>query len=399
MIYLILQILKSLETSSIYPFEVFAAFTWTMWLPRIYFARKYKSHTPDYRTNATAVVPVLNEEPKLFRKCMESLFKSLSHGTNEFEIIVAIDGEDSPQKRRLIKIAKEFADKIITLNNKNKRMALAESIKQAKHDIIISVDSDTVFEKKTVYELLKPFQYKDIGGVTTHQRIYKPKTIVQKIADWFEDARLHSSLPAMSYFGSVGCMPGRAIAFRKRIFLKHINEFVNDWFMSRKCIIGDDRAITNYILKDGYKTIYQRTARVWTQAPETLSKWTKQQIRWGRSSQRETIRNIKWLIKKKFTSFVYITDLLLPIFFAFIVLNWAFRILMGMPIINIPLHLSIIMALVGMNLVIGIRQIPHLKNNIKDIKLLPVFTIMATYLLLIRFYALLTINKGGWLTR
>ena len=47
--------------------------------------------------------------------------------------------------------------------------------------------------------------------------------------------------------------------------------------------------MTNYILEQGYKVVYQSTARVLTQAPTSLSGLAKMFLRWSRSNVRETV--------------------------------------------------------------------------------------------------------------
>ena len=59
-----------------------------------------------------------------------------------------------------------------------------------------------------------------IGGVTTRQRIIDPaRSVLTRWADWLENVRNEYSMPAMSVLGTVGCLPGRTIAFRRSILV------------------------------------------------------------------------------------------------------------------------------------------------------------------------------------
>ena len=60
--------------------------------------------------------------------------------------------------------------------------------------------------------------------------------------------------------------------------------------------VSDDRTLTNLTLKQGYQTVYQSTSMVWTDAPTRLRKLAKQQLRWSRGSQYNTLRMLPWMI-------------------------------------------------------------------------------------------------------
>ena len=53
---------------------------------------------------------------------------------------------------------------------------------------------------------------------------------------------------------------------------------------------------------------------IFTNCPDTFWGFLKQQLRWARSSQRETLKSIKWLPKYWFTFFSSFTDILTPFF-------------------------------------------------------------------------------------
>jgi hyaluronan synthase len=61
-------------------------------------------------------------------------------------------------------------------------------------------------------------------------------------------------------------------------------------FLGSPCTFGEDRAMTNLILKSAYDTVYQRSAIVHTVVPMTYSKLCKMFIRWNRSYVREELR-------------------------------------------------------------------------------------------------------------
>ncbi len=83
---------------------------------------------------------------------------------------------------------------------------------------MLLVDSDTIWTPGTLSELIKPFIDPTVGGVTTRQRILDPgRSFLTRWADWLENVRALYSMPAQSVLGTIGCLPGRTIAFRRRV--------------------------------------------------------------------------------------------------------------------------------------------------------------------------------------
>jgi len=409
MIELYYSILNFMNTGAFSVFLIYAIFVWVIMTPRVitgiayhlkYEKKQNRSYDCNIKHNCTAIVPVFQEPKDDFKRCLSTLKKSLKTGAKEHQIIVIIDGVESKEagySSDEYQVAKKYADDIVFTNFRNKRENLASVADMIKHDITLTSDSDTFYEESTVFELLKPFSDKKVGGTTSSQRIYNPSNTLQRIADWLEHARILSSLPSMSLAESVGCLPGRAIAYRSKILKDNKEKFINDFYLGGRSIVGDDRVITNYILQAGYKTIFAARAKVTTLAPDTLWVWIKQQLRWSRSSQKYTIIS-PWLLKHKTTAAIYWTDIMLTVFTTGIIGHWIYTAMTGS--MEHTLIYALFIAFLGMTMTMFVRQIYHLITTPKDMVLLPVFAFYATGLQLIRFYGLLTMHKAAvWGTR
>ena len=91
-----------------------------------------------------------------------------------------------------------------------------------------------------------------VGGVTTRQRILEPeRSWITRWADWLENTRALYSMPAQSALGQVGCLPGRTIAFRRRILMQVMDKFMTEKFLGVFLEVSDDRTLTNLTLKAG----------------------------------------------------------------------------------------------------------------------------------------------------
>src|SRR4029079_4162456 len=86
-------------------------------------------------------------------------------------------------------------------------------------DVVVVLDSDTVWEQGALTEMLRPFSDPRVGGVTPRQTIFDADgNSVRRFANWLEDLRYHLTVPAQSVFGQVGCLAGRTIAYRRPAF-------------------------------------------------------------------------------------------------------------------------------------------------------------------------------------
>ncbi len=376
---------------------VFLVYVWILFTLRWIYSKKYKPYIEPYKESISVVIPVYNENFKLFNRCLKSVS---NEGPDEIIVVINGGGKNESAYK---KIAKKYNAKVYTLPEPAKRPATALGIKNAKYDIILLLDSDTVLTKGSLQELLKPFKDPKVGGVTATQAIINSEvSIVRKFAGWMEDLRFALSQRAQSSFGAVGCLPGRAIAFRKRLILPYINDFVQEKFLGQYCTSGDDRYLTSTVLKQGYKTVLQATSFVYTNCPDTFIGFLKQQLRWARSSQRETLLSLGWLYKYPFTFFMFITDIITPFFFAAVEISIIkYLIEYGFEFTTVSKFAAdIFLSLFAMNLSLGIRQMPHLKKHPSDLLFLPIYTLFVTLIMTpLRIYGFFTMGNQRWMSR
>jgi hyaluronan synthase len=340
-------------------------------------------------------VPVFNEPEALFRQVLASVVAN-----RPTEVIVAVDGGDAG----IAAIASEYADKVLRLPKIGKRGAIDAALKVADPtaDIFFVLDSDTVWEPTLIREILKPFADPRVGGVTPRQAIFDPDgNSVRRLADWIEDIRYHLTVPAQSVFGQVGCLAGRTIAYRRAAFEPAVEALVGQRVLGLEMNVGDDRVLTNEILRGGWRTVYQSTAVVSTDSPNHWRQFWMQQLRWGRSSQRETFLSLPWLWKRPLALLCFASDIIMPFWlYSIFVLAVLNSISHAPSPIHLPLFAQIILAYVGMTVSIGIRQTPHFRRHPRDLLTLPLFVLQLTFLMApTRIAAFATMFHQGWGTR
>ncbi len=110
------------------------------------------------------------KEPRTIRKCISSIAnRKYSSIPNPFEIIQVSPDEltlkqGKKEANRLGLNKKQYIQ--IRDPKKGKPHALKMALKKASGNIIILTDGDVYFEENAVRELLKPFENKNVGGVS-----------------------------------------------------------------------------------------------------------------------------------------------------------------------------------------------------------------------------------------
>jgi hyaluronan synthase len=391
-------------------FLLFFIYVWVFFLIKLYYAQKYKPYREAYATSVSIVIPEYKEPQAVLTRVLESI---RSNSESIEEVIIAVDGRDEKNLHFLRNYEKGFSKlHAIEVKQKGKRAAEAVGIKKAKGEIVVIMDSDTVLSNSdTIAELIKPFRDPWVGGVTPSQRInMNPHNDLRKrFSDWMENMRCTLSFPAMSVKGVVGCLPGRCIAFRKENILPHIDtEFLNERFRGVRCETGDDRCLTNIVLRHGFKTVYQSTAKVLTDVPKSWRLYIRQQLRWIRSTRRETVANLKWMVRKPvILPIIFISDIFIPVFFAITVISMFLNtIFVYDPLIVVQgtalqaLLGALLVGMLGAVISIGLRQTPHLRTNWREVRILPLYVLWGTFVLTpLCIYGLFTMKSQKWMTR
>ena len=377
-------------------FMVFFVYVWVLWAAKTFAASRYKPWLGQVpRLTTTVIVPVYREPEEIFRRSLASVVAN-----RPSEIIVVVDGGDGD----VAAVASDYAGRVLRIPKSGKRAAIAAGLEASNPatDIVVVLDSDTVWAPEALRELLRPFADSRIGGVTPRQAIFDVGTNpVRRFADWLEDLRYHLTVPAQSVFGQVGCLAGRTIAYRREAFEPAVKRLVDQTVFGVRQHVGDDRVLTNELLRSGWRTVYQSTALVTTDAPSDWMTFWKQQLRWGRSSQRETFLSLRWLWRKPVAFVSFATDIATP-FALYAIL--ALAVAHAMSGVGGPTGYSFAIELplgyLGMLVSIGLRQVPHFRRTPGDLWRLPAFVLALTFVMVpIRLAAFATMLHQGWGSR
>ncbi len=405
----ILELRHTIEQNGhFYLFVVYVALIWIVWLTKVALASRYRPWTAPHTTSVSVVIPVVDEPLDLFRDVLARICRQHPH-----EVIVVING---PRNPALEAVCDENAPLVqwTWTPVAGKRNAVMVGTYAAVGDVIVLVDSDTIWTTDTLPELLKPFAEPTVGGVTTKQRILEPgRGFLTRWADWMENSRALYAMPAQSVLGAVGCLPGRTIAFRRSVLMDSMDEFMTAKFLGVFLEVSDDRTLTNLTLKRGYRTVYQETSLVYTDAPTHYGKMRRQQLRWARGSQYNTMRMLPWMLAHTpLLAFFFVCDIVLPFLLVTVVIAWGIRwasssgenLYLGL--LQMQDHRAMVIAIIVLTVLMStvsmaLRQLRHIEERPVDFLLMPVYTVFSTvFLMPLRMLGYLRLGHvGGWGTR
>src|SRR5581483_11264897 len=148
------------------------------------------------------------------------------------------------------------------------------------------------------YRIVQPFADPKIGAVSGHILAVEEKdNFISKMeaVRYYVSHRIMKA--AESIFGTVTCCPGAFSAYRRSAVVKIIPTWLKQTFMGAPATFGDDRSLTNYILRD-FQVIYHAGALCLTYVPKTMFQFFRQQLRWKKSWARETTVAVRIMYKK-----------------------------------------------------------------------------------------------------
>lgn len=269
----------------------------------LYFRYKaVKSVTDDQLPMSTVIVPAYNEGKQVWDTLMSLADSDFPEG--KLEILAIDDGSKDDTWYWMQQAKKKLGDRLSIFQqpkNKGKRHALYRGFHLGKGEVFVTVDSDSVVKPDTLRNLVSPFVVNENCGavagnirVLNNERALLPKMLNVSFVLSFEFVR-----SAESSLNSVLCTPGALAAYRRTAVFACLEDWINQTFMGQPSDIGEDRAMTNMILKQGKHVLFQRNAYCYTNVPERYKGLYKMFIRWGRSNVRENIEMSKYV----FTNF------------------------------------------------------------------------------------------------
>jgi len=364
---------------------------------------QYRPFAPATEADApsmTVIIPAYNEGA-MVAQTIDSV-ASAHYPRDRLEIFAVDDGSKDDTWQHIQAAAARHPGLVTALRftaNRGKRAALEAGFRKGRGEIAVTIDSDSIIDRNTLLAMAGPFRKPHIGAVAGKVSVLNrfkgilPRMVHVRFVLTFDMMRAVQSM-----YGTVYCTPGALSAYRMSVVRKVLDAWVNQRFLGVACTIGEDRALTNWMLKEGFDVVYQRTAVVHTLMPTTYSKLCKMMLRWDRSYIREELRfaGIMWRRPLK----------ALPIVIAdFVVNNLRFPVTylslatLAVLIFNEPVMLLRVMAAIG---IMSLFYMLYYLRSERSFEFIygVLYSYFAFFTLFWIFpYALVTARSRGWMTR
>lgn len=372
----------------------------------IYKFSKYKpiaSVSDEELPTCTVIVPAYNEG-KLVLDTLRSLVSN-DYPKEKLQIMAIDDGSKDDTWSWMNEAKKELGDRIEIYQqpkNMGKRHALYKGFTTGKGDVFVTVDSDSIVKQDTLRNLVSPFvTNKNCGAVGGNVRVLnKKRGLIPKMLNVTFVFSFEFIRSAQSVSGSVLCTPGALAAYKRSAVLNCLDNWINQRFMGKASDIGEDRALTNMILKQGLHVLFQSNSFVYTNSPESYQQLNKMFIRWERSNVRENIEMTKFAFSNFRKERKFDARFLLINQWIKVILSIPFTLLMFYLIISNPI-LFLSSTFFGIFIFSTVQVVLYSKKyNFLESIWFYTYSIFYTFTLFwITPYAIITAGKKGWLTR
>ena len=246
------------------------------------------------------IVPAYNEGAAV-AETLRSLLKS-DYPAEKMEIIAINDGSADDTWNWITLVAGEANGRITAINleqNQGKKHALHLGFNQAKHEIAVTIDSDSIVQPDTLRNLVLPFKDSRVGGSAGVVRVRNMhQGFIPRILDICFVFSCDFIRSAQSAIGAVLCSPGAISAYRRAALLPHLDGWLHQTFLGKPSTIGEDRALTSILLRNDYRVVLQNNALVETCVPVNYPQLCRTLIRWTRGDVREGLLMIRHFYKR-----------------------------------------------------------------------------------------------------
>jgi peptidoglycan/xylan/chitin deacetylase (PgdA/CDA1 family)/GT2 family glycosyltransferase len=224
---------------------------------------------PGYLPDVSVVIPAYNEAAGI-AATIRSMVTSRYRG--RIEVIVVDDGSSDGTAAIARSLRIPYV-RVISQPNSGKPGALNRGIAEARSDILILVDGDTIFQADTIGRLIAPLAAADVGAVSGNTKVGNRRGLLggwqhlEYVMGFNLDRRLFDLL------GTIPTVPGAIGAFR-RTALAAVGGVSTD-------TLAEDTDLTMALCRSPWRVVYAPDAIAWTEAPSSLRQLWRQRYRWS----------------------------------------------------------------------------------------------------------------------
>jgi hyaluronan synthase len=283
----------------IYGLIYYAALVWRIWLWLGY--RPMPPLEEHELPMVSVIIPAYNEGP-LVEDSILSVSNS-EYPRDKLQVIVVDDGSTDDTWKYIQQAALEAPIKVITIHqsrNRGKRHALYTGFQQANGEVWVTVDSDSILEPKALRQGVSPLvRDQRIGCVSGCVRVLnRNDSLITRFLKTSFSLSFNFSRAYQSQIRGLLTTAGALSLYRASVVKPVLGKWLQQTFLGKPCLTGEDRALTNLITAQGFHSFFQSNAVVWSKMPSRYPEMARMFLRWARSNIRETLVLFSFLFKK-----------------------------------------------------------------------------------------------------
>lgn len=249
-----------------------------------------------YLPTVSVLMPCYNEGKTVY-ETIASISKS-SYPREKFEVIAVDDCSKDDSYGWMLKAQADFSHVTVLHNehNSGKADTVLNALRSSQSEIVITIDSDCIFAKNTMQELVACLADSTIGAVGGRVGVKNVNTNVLTRAQTFTYYMTFHVLKTIeSWTKTVACISGCLFAIRRELYLNAEDNIRRRNWLGVHVNEGEDRYLTHQVLLQGYGTYINSEAQCWTTVPDTFGQLFKQQLRWRRGALRDFFMTMRRL--------------------------------------------------------------------------------------------------------
>lgn len=232
--------------------------------------RAWRGGLPRVPALVTVALPAYNEE-KVVAKTLAALART---GYPRFEVVAVDDGSTDGTWDVLTAFASVWPRLRVFRQwpNRGKAAALNRAIAEARGDIIVTLDGDTVFEPQTIPMLARHFADPRVAVVAGQVKVGNRRNVLTAWQSLEYISGIGVTRMAEGLVGAIAIAPGACAAWRRRAVIEA------GGYSGQT--LAEDCDLTLGIQRLGYRVVQDTEAVAWTEAPMTVRALARQRLRW-----------------------------------------------------------------------------------------------------------------------
>jgi cellulose synthase/poly-beta-1,6-N-acetylglucosamine synthase-like glycosyltransferase/spore germination protein YaaH/peptidoglycan/xylan/chitin deacetylase (PgdA/CDA1 family) len=218
----------------------------------------------------SVLIPCFNEEKVI----VASVRRILASHWDKLEVLVLDDGS-SDRTSEVVReaFAREPSVRLMSFENGGKAVALNRGLVEAKGEVIVALDADTLFPPDTIPKLARWFADPKVGAVAGNALVGNRRNLITRWQALEYVTAQNLERRALAALGAVTVVPGAVGAWR-RSALEELGGYPAD-------TLAEDQDLTLGAQRAGWRIEFDPDARAYTEAPETVAGLLKQRFRWS----------------------------------------------------------------------------------------------------------------------